>query len=61
MLPAVMRTGAYGAYRAKLELVLQKPIHATNQDVHGLIEVGFPASVIKRSEVSGYSNHSRGT
>lgn len=47
MLPAVMRTGAYGAYRAKLELVLQKPIHATNQDVHGLIEVGFPASVIK--------------
>jgi len=47
MLPAVMRTGACGAYRAKLELVLQMPIHATNQDVHELIEAGFPASVIK--------------
>lgn len=45
MFPVVMHKCAYGAYWAQLELILQIPVHA-KQEVHGLIEAGFPASII---------------
>ena len=47
MFPAAMHGGVYSAYMIKLELVLQISIQATNRDIHGMIEAGFPASIIK--------------
>ena len=43
MLPA----NAYVTYRARLAAFLQIPVDASEQEIHRLIEVGFPATTLK--------------
>lgn len=43
MLPA----NAYVAYRTRLASFLQIPVDASEQEIHELIEAGFPATTLK--------------
>ncbi|MEN5314505.1 antitoxin Xre/MbcA/ParS toxin-binding domain-containing protein [Pseudomonas koreensis] len=48
MLTDISRKDASRAYRLRLELFLHIPIHASDQDIHDLIEAGFPASIVNQ-------------
>lgn len=43
MLAEVMREPVYGAYRARLEALLEIPANATPLEIHEMIQVGFAA------------------
>ena len=43
MLAEVMREPAYGAYRARLEALLEIPTDATALEIHEIIQIGFQA------------------
>lgn len=47
MFAEVLRETAYGAYRVRLEALLQIPTNASDQDIHELIEAGFSTSSVK--------------
>lgn len=46
MFAKVMGEEAYFAYRIQLEILLQIPTDASDQDIHRLIEAGFSASSV---------------
>ncbi|WP_225774121.1 antitoxin Xre/MbcA/ParS toxin-binding domain-containing protein [Pseudomonas sp. Marseille-Q5115] len=43
----ILREPAYFAYRTRLEALLEIPASASDQRIHELIEMGFPASRVK--------------
>lgn len=47
MLAQLLPENAYGTYRARLEAFLNIPMDASDQDIHQLIERGFPATALK--------------
>ncbi|WP_145319687.1 antitoxin Xre/MbcA/ParS toxin-binding domain-containing protein [Pseudomonas sp. SJZ080] len=47
MFAEVMREDAYQSYRIRLESLLGIPRNACDQDVHKMIEAGFPTSRLK--------------
>lgn len=49
----VLRDDAYHAYRIHLEASLHIPSDASDQDIHEIIEAGFPASLISALGESG--------
>ncbi|NBA93409.1 antitoxin Xre/MbcA/ParS toxin-binding domain-containing protein [Pseudomonas sp. R5(2019)] len=44
MFAEIMREPAYGAYRARLESLLQIPANATELEIHEMIQSGFAAA-----------------
>jgi putative toxin-antitoxin system antitoxin component (TIGR02293 family) len=48
MFTDIFREDANRAYRLRLELFLHIPIRASDQDIHDLIEAGFPASIVDK-------------
>ena len=47
MFAEILRENAYGAYRVRLEVLLQIPTDASDRDIHELIEAGFSAGHVK--------------
>ncbi|PKH39736.1 antitoxin [Pseudomonas sp. 43NM1] len=47
MFAEILRENAYGAYRVRLEVLLQIPTDASDRDIHELIEAGFSAGNVK--------------
>lgn len=47
MYAEILRAPAYHAYRTRLYTLLEIPIDASDQRIHELIEVGFPATRLK--------------
>lgn len=47
MYAEILREPAYEAYRARLESLLNIPALASDQEIHDLIEAGFPAARVK--------------
>ena len=47
MFTEILRENAYGAYRVRLETLIQIPTGASDQDVHELIEAGLSACSVK--------------
>jgi putative toxin-antitoxin system antitoxin component (TIGR02293 family) len=48
MVKDIFREDAYRAYRLRLELILHIPVRASDQDIHDLIEAGFPADIVDK-------------
>lgn len=48
MFAEVFREDDYRAYRLRLEKFMDIPISASDQDIHDLIESGFPASSVNK-------------
>ncbi|MBR7200319.1 antitoxin Xre/MbcA/ParS toxin-binding domain-containing protein [Pseudomonas sp. 14A] len=48
-----LRDDAYQAYRIRLEASLHIPLDASDQDIHEIIEAGFPANLISALGESG--------
>ncbi|TWC55270.1 putative toxin-antitoxin system antitoxin component (TIGR02293 family) [Pseudomonas sp. SJZ080] len=48
MFTDIFREDAYRTYRLRLEVILHIPIRASDQDIHDLIEAGFPASIVDK-------------
>lgn len=47
MLAEVLPPSFYDAYRSRLTTLLQIPRNASDQEIHNLIEAGFPATTLK--------------
>ncbi|WP_256590303.1 antitoxin [Pseudomonas sp. Irchel 3A7] len=47
MFAEILRENVYGAYRVRLEALLQIPTDASDWDIHELIEAGFSAGNVK--------------
>lgn len=43
----ILRENVYGAYRVRLEALLQIPTEASDWDIHELIEAGFSAGIVE--------------
>ena len=48
MVTDIFREDAYRAYRLRLEVILHISIRASDQDIHDLIEAGFPAGIVDK-------------